>query len=403
MRAGPLLWTSIAAALLAACSRAPAPADGASASAPGDRAAATAAPAAGSSPSADAQAYYDALVATHGEDLSECPAAQEARPEACTPEGAPAAAASRRVLLMLDASGSMAARERAGTKLAAAQDALLSFAAQVPADAQVGLRVYGHRGSNREADKAVSCRGTELVRAFAPYEQAGFERAVRSFQPRGFTPIAASLQAAAQDFDKAGATDVGNVVYLVSDGIETCGGDPAAAARALHGSGTRVVVNVIGFDVDAQAERQLRGVAEAGGGEYVAARSAADLQQVLNQRFGDALRRYNCEAGAQTRAFNRGAGSQTARFNCLAGKATREFNAVSGAALRDLNADRVTRAQYEYAVAQARRKQEATTAPAKASYESAGASARARYEAGAERARSEYEDARDAVDAARER
>lgn len=406
MHAGPLLWTAIAAALLAACSRAPTPEDAAAPNADADGARATAATAAvADAAPADAQAYYDRLVAEHGEDLSECPAAEEARPEACAADGpaASTAAAPRRVLLMLDASGSMAAREGGATKLAVAQDALLSFAAQVPADAQVGLRVYGHRGSNREADKAVSCRGTELVRAFAPYEQAGFASAVRSFQPRGFTPIAASLQAAAQDFAKAGATDAGNVVYLVSDGIETCGGDPTAAARALNASDVRVVVNVIGFDVDAQAERQLRAVAEAGGGQYVGARGADELRRALSERLGAAVTRFNCETGAQVRAFSRTAGTQTKRFNCLAGKATREFNAVSGAATNDFNAGRATRDQYDYAREQAQRKYEATREPAQAAYEQARSGAQDRYESGMERSRGEYEDARESVEAARER
>lgn len=406
MHAGALLSTAIAAALCVGCSRTPTPpaaVDAANAHAAGQRPASAASTAAAGEATADAQAYYARLVAEHGEDLSECPAAETARPEACAGGGAEAAAAPRRVLLMLDASGSMAAREGGTTKLAAAQDALVSFAAQVPADAQLGLRVYGHRGSNREADKAASCRGTELVHAFSPYAQAGFETAVRSFQPRGFTPIAASLQAAAQDFAKAGATEAGNVVYLVSDGIETCGGDPAAAARALHASNVRVVVNVIGFDLDAQAERQLRSVAEAGGGQYVAARSAADLQRVFNQRFGAALRRYNCESGAQLRAFNRTSGTNLKRTNCLSGKALREYNAVSGAALRDLNADRATRAQYDYATEQARRKREATTAPAQATYESAAAEARDRYETDDAATRQQYESDRAAAESARPR
>ena len=47
--------------------------------------------------------------------------------------------------------------------------------------------------------------------------------------PRGQTPLTYSLEQAAQDF---GATsDEERVIILVSDGEETCGGDPAAAAR----------------------------------------------------------------------------------------------------------------------------------------------------------------------------
>lgn len=404
MRLHPLSTAILAAALLGACTRTASPGTEATArDAGGADPTASEAAATSVEASRDARDYYAALVAEHGEDLSQCPPAEDARAAACAAGGAPAAAAPRRVLLMLDASGSMAARDGGATKLAAAQDALLAYARKIEGDAQVALRVYGHRGSNREADKAVSCRGTELVRPFAPRDATAFETAVRSFQPRGFTPIAASLQAAAQDFARGGASDAGNVVYLVSDGIETCGGDPAAAARALHASDIRVVVNVIGFDVDAQAERQLRTVADAGGGEYVPARNAADLQQVFNQRFGAALRRYNCESGEQLRAYNRTSGTHLKRYNCLTGKALREYNAVSGAALRDLNADRATRVQYEYATAQAQRKRDETEAPAKAAYEAASGAARTRYDAGSERSRAQYEADRAAAEAARDR
>lgn len=404
MRLHPLSTAILAAVLLGACTRTASPETETTASeADGADPAASEAAATPVEAPRDARDYCAALVAEHGEDLAQCPPAEDARAAACAAGDAPAAVAPRRVLLMLDASGSMAAREGGATKLAAAQDALLAYARKIEGDAQVALRVYGHRGSNREADKAVSCRATELVQPFATRDATAFETAVRSFQPRGFTPIAASLQAAAQDFARGGASDAGNVVYLVSDGIETCGGDPAAAARALHASDIRVVVNVIGFDVDAQAERQLRTVADAGGGEYVAARNAADLQQVFNHRFGAALRRYNCESGEQLRAYNRTSGTHLKRYNCLTGKALREYNAVSGAALRDLNTDRATRVQYEYATAQAQRKRDATAAPAKAEYEAASGAAKTRYDTGSERSRAQYEADRAAAEAGRDR
>ncbi len=403
MPARLLLSSILAATLLGACTRTPSPGtDEASDAAQGrDSVTARSQPASGGVATREQTDYYAALVAKHGEDLSECPPADNASADACAAGDTPDAAPPRRVLLMLDASGSMAARQGGATKLAAAQDALLDFVRRLEGDAQVALRVYGHRGSNREADKAASCRGTELVQPFAARDVAGFETAVRSFQPRGFTPIAASLQAAAQDFARGDANASGNVVYLVSDGIETCDGDPAAAAGALNASDIRVVVNVIGFDVDAQAENQLRGVAESGGGEYLEARNGADLTRVFNERMSALTARFNCRMGEQTRAFNRTVGTNTARFNCLTGKATREFNAVTGAANSDFNADRATRAQYDYAQEQARRKREAIIEPAKSTYETVTESATEGYRDTTDDARKDYEGERDAANAER--
>ncbi len=71
------------------------------------------------------------------------------------------------------------------------------------------------------------------------------------------------------------------VVYLISDGEETCGGDPVAAAKALNGSGVNAIVNVIGFDVDAETRAQLEAISEAGGGKYFAAKDSAALAKHL--------------------------------------------------------------------------------------------------------------------------
>lgn len=378
----PLLALAIATCLSAGCSR----------SGDVDTAASPAQPASPSTGDAAAAApalrsYYDGLVATHGEDIAACPQAQSPDAQACADsEVAGLPAAPRRVLLMLDASGSMAGRQGGETKLAIAQDALLDFARRVEGDAQVALRVYGHRGGNRDQDKPVSCRATELVQPFAPHDATAFEAAVRGFQPSGFTPIAASLQAAARDFADGGANAEGNVVYLVSDGIETCDGDPVAAARALQAADIGVVVNVIGFDVDAQAERQLRGVAEAGGGEYLAAENRGDLTALFNRRLAAISARFNCRVGAASTAFNRTVSTHAERYNCLVSKASKEFNAIVAATAADYNAGRATSEQRSYANDQASAKREGIIEPAKAERDAAVSRSSGARDAGVEAA-----------------
>lgn len=94
------------------------------------------------------------------------------------------------------------------------------------------------------------------------------------------------------------------MVHLDSDGIETCDADPVTAARRLHDSDIDVVVNVIGFDVDAQAARQLEAVAKTGGGEYLRAASRTDLNRIFNERLQRAHARYNCSSRQQHCAYN---------------------------------------------------------------------------------------------------
>jgi hypothetical protein len=70
---------------------------------------------------------------------------------------------------------------------------------------------------------------------------------------------------------------------LVTDGIESCGGDPAAAARALQDA-DRVPVHVIGFGLGTGADSDpasLRTIAEASGGRFLTATTAEELRDAL--------------------------------------------------------------------------------------------------------------------------
>lgn len=67
-------------------------------------------------------------------------------------------------------------------------------------------------------------------------------------------------------------------MIVVSDGKETCGGDPCAAVRELRAAGIDVRVDVIGFDVGADERAQLVCIAGAGGGRYYDARTPEELR-----------------------------------------------------------------------------------------------------------------------------
>ncbi|MBA4603911.1 vWA domain-containing protein, partial [Thermoactinomyces mirandus] len=186
------------------------------------------------------------------------------------------------VVVLLDASGSMAGRVDGYTKMTLAKNAILRFADSLPEQAHVSLRVYGHEGSNQKKDKEVSCKSTEQVYPLTPFKKDSFEQSLQKFQPTGYTPIALAIEKAAQDLN--GQDGNNNIVYIVSDGIETCGGDPVTAAKSLHTSNIRPIVNIIGFDVDKAGQQALKEVAEAGGGEYATVEDDADLREYFDQQ-----------------------------------------------------------------------------------------------------------------------
>lgn len=198
--------------------------------------------------------------------------------------GSSSLADEQNTLLILDSSGSMAEQDSSGVaKIQAAKDALERYVVGTPDSFNLGLMVYGHEGSNSRADRAESCRGIDTFAPLGELEVGSVRQALGQFRPTGWTPVAGSLEAAAGEF--AGEEGAVNRVILVTDGIETCGGDPVAAARALKESGIAVTVDVVGFDVASSAEQAaLRQVAEATGGEYADAQSAAELNDYFDDQ-----------------------------------------------------------------------------------------------------------------------
>jgi Ca-activated chloride channel family protein len=185
---------------------------------------------------------------------------------------APAGAQQPDSILVLDASGSMWGRVDGRPKIAIARDAVAALAAAWPAGARLGLVAYGHR---RPAD----CADIETVAPLGAQSAAALAERVRAIVPRGRTPLGDAVRHAAQEL---GWRERPARVILVSDGIENCRADPCAVGRELRASGRDFVVHVVGFDVaDPRDQQQLRCLAEATGGRFVPASSAAELATAL--------------------------------------------------------------------------------------------------------------------------
>lgn len=163
---------------------------------------------------------------------------------------------------IIDASGSMNAAFSGNTRLTVAKEALTSLIAELSPNINASLWAYGHRLS--QADPAASCEDIEEIVPLAPFDAAAFTDAVTNLTAIGYTPITTSLQQAAETLPPGER----NIVVLLSDGEETCGGDPCAVAGALAASGVDLQVNTIGLAVDAVTRAQLQCIADATGGTY---------------------------------------------------------------------------------------------------------------------------------------
>ncbi|MDX1385968.1 MAG: VWA domain-containing protein [bacterium] len=189
------------------------------------------------------------------------------------------ASASKRIEIILDVSGSMGALAGGEKKMEAAKKAVANTIGSIPSSANVGLRLYGHRVPNNK--KAESCQDSQLVIPFGPVNPTQFQNALNQAMPLGQTPIAYSLELAAKDF--GALKDEEAVIILVSDGKETCGGDPVQVAKDLIAQGFNIKINTIGFDVDAETRAQLEGISQATGGTYMDAKDTAQLSKSLQE------------------------------------------------------------------------------------------------------------------------
>ncbi|WP_124726345.1 vWA domain-containing protein [Staphylospora marina] len=186
-----------------------------------------------------------------------------------------------RVQIVLDASGSMAGKVSGGQKMNLAKSAIREFVANLPEGSEVSLRVYGHKGTGQKKDKELSCGSNELLYPMGAYDSGKFMAALEKVKPAGWTPLASAISAARADLEHSSQEGIRNVVYVVSDGIETCGGKPVEEAKKLANVGIKPVVNIVGFDVDNAGQRQLQSVAEAAGGVFKSVHTARDLEEYL--------------------------------------------------------------------------------------------------------------------------
>jgi Ca-activated chloride channel family protein len=207
---------------------------------------------------------------------SEGPA--EANPsKGVSPEGAPVA-----IMFILDASGSMWAQVEGKAKIEIAKEVMTELIQDLPDNAEAGLVAYGHR---RKGD----CKDVEELVPLQPIDKKTLTEKIQAINPKGKTPITLSVRKTAE---KLKTVEEETIIILVSDGKETCEGDPCALVKELKEAGIKFTMHVIGFDVTDEEREQLECMAKAGGGEYFTAKTAQEFrvaaQKVVkeSQNFG---------------------------------------------------------------------------------------------------------------------
>ncbi|HPR40402.1 MAG TPA: VWA domain-containing protein [Oscillospiraceae bacterium] len=201
--------------------------------------------------------------------------------EALAGEAAP------QIEIIFDDSGSMWGQIDGKAKIDIAKesfDLMLDDILKKQSDAEVGLRVYGHK--NKKCDNSI------LEVPLGKGNSGKLKAFVNRLKPLGMTPITYSLQESAKDFDSEKKGE--KIVVLLTDGIESCNGDPCAAAKSLQEAGVVTKIHVVGFGMKKSELDTLKCIAAPSGGLLIGAGNSAELKKAF-ERVVDETVKYNLE------------------------------------------------------------------------------------------------------------
>ncbi len=187
-------------------------------------------------------------------------------------------------MIVFDASVSMSASDfpdGAPNRIDRVRQALSKFVPHVSETRNLGLLVYGP-GSHRD-----ECENVELH--FKPVPHAGEKilADVSRLIPDGRTPLTKSV---AQAAEALGPSDTPGMIVLLTDGEETCRGDPCKLARELHAARPNTVVHVIGYKLQSPNGRPpvsgAKGLSDQTGGFNLTANTTEELVNALEKTLG---------------------------------------------------------------------------------------------------------------------
>lgn len=178
-----------------------------------------------------------------------------------------------RILFVLDGSGSMnAIWGENQSRMDAAKGILtrLVDSLRVNEKVELALRVYGHRYSRQ----ANNCNDSQLEVPFRVNNHNAIINEIKDITPRGVTPITYSLLQAAKDFPEG--PGYRNIVILITDGVESCGGDPCEVSIELQKKGVFLRPFIVGLGVP--GGQVLNCV-----GNFIDAENAQSFNKILNK------------------------------------------------------------------------------------------------------------------------
>ena len=181
-------------------------------------------------------------------------------------------------LFILDYSNSMNEMLLDKTKHNLLIDSIRTLLPQISGN-KIGVRIYGHRWGLTPFD---ACKASSLVVPINNDNEYFITDTLRSFRPRGMTPITYSLkQAVKNDFKQ---DDKEKHIILITDGGENCDESPCKYAMELIKYRKDIKIDVIAFNVpDSDDLAQLKCTADVTGGHFIEADTNAELLNSMQE------------------------------------------------------------------------------------------------------------------------
>ena len=151
-----------------------------------------------------------------------------------------------RIIFLLDGSGSMKEEMDGSPKFELSKKIIgkyLDSLSLANAKVETALRVFGHQYPS----SAKNCKDSRLEIPFGKHSAAEVEARLDAIMPQGWTAITYALEQCANDFPDDASSK--NAIVLITDGIETCGGDPCAVAAAFQQKRIFIKPYIIGLGI----------------------------------------------------------------------------------------------------------------------------------------------------------
>jgi len=171
----------------------------------------------------------------------------------------------KNVLFVLDCSFSMKEKiSQGGVKIDIAKSLIRDILTGLPSDTSTGLKVFGTRTKEPFGDSQ-DCKAIELAEPLRRNNRSRIIGALSNLKPWGMSPLELAIRTAIEN-DLATATEGTSVILLITDGSDTCGGDPCKVLRDLPPKTVPPIVVACLALRDRVALKQARCIADYSGG-----------------------------------------------------------------------------------------------------------------------------------------